>query len=131
MVSAGTATQPSPDARLEGNGPWVYVRVEDTGSGIPADRLLPIFEPFVQANMALTRVQGGTGLGLAISRRLARLMGGDITARSEVGVGSSFFLWLPAAPVPSLESGVARRTAADAPHEGSVEETMEGKVTEG
>ena len=104
-VSAGTAAQASPDARLSGSGPWVYVRVEDTGAGIPADRLQPIFEAFVQADMSLTRAHGGAGLGLAISRRLARLMGGDITVRSEVGVGSTFFLWLPAAPVESLQTG--------------------------
>jgi PAS domain S-box-containing protein len=104
-VSAGTATQPSPDARLTGGGPWVYVRVEDTGMGIPPDRIGAIFEAFVQADMALTRRHGGAGLGLAISRRLARLMHGDITVRSEVGVGSTFFLWLPAAPVESMQTG--------------------------
>jgi hypothetical protein len=104
-VSAGTAAQASPDAQLGRDGPWVYIRVEDTGVGIPADRLEPIFEPFVQADMTLTRTQGGTGLGLTISRRLARLMGGDVTARSELGVGSTFFLWLPAAPVESLATG--------------------------
>jgi hypothetical protein len=79
--------------------------VEDTGPGIPPDRLQAVFEPFVQADMTLTRAHGGTGLGLAISRRLARLMGGEITVRSEVGVGSTFFLWLPAAAVESLETG--------------------------
>jgi PAS domain S-box-containing protein len=104
-ISAGTATTASPDARLAGPGPWVYVRVEDTGPGIPADRLQAVFEPFVQGDMTLTRTHGGTGLGLAISRRLARAMGGEITARSEVGVGSTFFVWLPAAPVRSLETG--------------------------
>ena len=104
-VSAGTATRASPDAQLVGDGPWVYVRVEDTGSGIPAERLQAIFEAFVQADMALTRRHGGTGLGLTISRRLARLMGGDVTVRSEVGLGSTFVLWLPAAPVESLQPG--------------------------
>lgn len=104
-ISAGTAAQASPDARLGHDGPWVYIRVEDTGIGIPADRLQPVFEPFVQADMGLTRQRGGTGLGLAISRRLARLMGGDVTVRSTVGVGSTFFLWLPAAPLESLQTG--------------------------
>ena len=104
-VSAGMAIQASPDAQLNGPGPWAYVRVEDTGVGIPAERLQPIFEAFVQADMALTRSHGGAGLGLAISRRLARLMGGDVTVRSDLGVGSTFFLWLPAAPVESLQTG--------------------------
>jgi PAS domain S-box len=104
-VSAGTATQASPDARLVGDGPWVYVRVQDTGIGIPVDRQRAVFEPFVQADMSHTRTHGGAGLGLAISRRLARLMGGDITLRSESGAGSTFVLWLPAAPVESLRTG--------------------------
>ena len=94
-VSAGKSDAPPPDAKLSGRGPWVFVRVEDTGPGIPRDRLDAIFEPFVQADMTLTRRHGGTGLGLAISRRLARLMEGDLIARSELGVGSTFILWLP------------------------------------
>jgi PAS domain S-box-containing protein len=105
IISAGTAERPSPDAHLPGDGPWIYVRVEDTGRGVASDRIDDIFEPFVQADMTLTRQHGGTGLGLAISRRLARLMGGDVTARSEAGVGSTFFLWLAAAPVESLQTG--------------------------
>src|SRR3982751_4359473 len=75
-ITSGTAVQPSPDAKLSGDGPWVYIRVEDTGPGIPNNRLEAIFEPFIQGDMALTRAHGGTGLGLAISRRLARLMNG-------------------------------------------------------
>jgi PAS domain S-box-containing protein len=96
-VSAHTVDGPPAGAALEGSGPWVYVRVEDTGRGIPADRLEAIFDPFVQADMSLTRQHGGSGMGLAISQRLARLMGGDLTVRSELEVGSTFFLWLPAA----------------------------------
>ena len=73
------------------------IRVRDTGVGIPADRLDAIFDPFVQVDTRLTRTAGGTGLGLAISRDLARGMGGELTARSEIGVGSEFTLTLPRA----------------------------------
>jgi PAS domain S-box-containing protein len=107
-VSAGAAKAATSDANVSGDGPWVYIRVEDTGRGIHPDHLRAVFEPFVQADMTLTREHGGTGLGLAISRRLARLMGGDLTVRSEPGLGSAFFLWLPAAPVESLQSGGVR-----------------------
>lgn len=75
----------------------VEIEVEDTGRGIPADKLEAVFEPFVQLDSGLTRTTEGTGLGLAISRGLARGMGADITVRSEVGVGSVFTLTLPLA----------------------------------
>jgi PAS domain S-box-containing protein len=124
-VSAGTAAQPSPDAQLGGEGPWVYVRVEDTGHGIPAGRLSAIFEPFEQADMALTRQHGGTGLGLTIARRLARLMGGDLTVRSEVGTGTAFFLWLEAAPEEALTSALSRSGHMDAPGPGVFHEVRD------
>lgn len=73
------------------------VRVTDTGSGVPADMLDRIFERFVQVDTTLSGTREGTGLGLAISRDLARGMGGDITATSTPGVGSTFELVLPAA----------------------------------
>jgi PAS domain S-box-containing protein len=114
-VSAGTAEQPSPDAQLLGPGPWVYVRVEDTGPGIPPERLAAIFEPFEQADMTLTRQHGGTGLGLTIAKRLARVMGGDLTVRSDPGVGSVFFLWLPAAAEEALETTLSRSDQMDGP----------------
>ena len=69
--------------------------VSDTGVGIPADYLDSVFEPFVQLGRSLTSGHEGTGLGLAISRDLARGMGGDLTAKSEMGVGSTFTLTLP------------------------------------
>jgi hypothetical protein len=72
----------------------VVLDVEDTGMGIPADQFPRIFEPFVQAEGGHTRRVAGTGLGLTISRRLARLMGGELTVRSTEGVGSCFSLWL-------------------------------------
>ena len=78
----------------------VWLSVTDTGRGIESDKLEQIFEPFVQVDRHLTNVsQQGVGLGLAISRDLARRMGGDITAQSEVGRGSTFVLRLPLAGV--------------------------------
>lgn len=68
----------------------VRIRVRDSGVGIASERLPHIFEPFVQGDRALTRVNDGVGLGLAISRELARGMGGDIEVESEPGVGSTF-----------------------------------------
>ncbi len=71
-----------------------YVRVTDTGLGIPAAMVDRIFEPFIQVDSSSSRATEGTGLGLAISRDLARGLGGDIHARSDVGVGSSVTLEL-------------------------------------
>jgi PAS domain S-box-containing protein len=77
----------------------VRVRVSDTGRGIPAGQLERIFEPFVQVDRQRTHdSQQGVGLGLAISRDLARVMGGELTAESEPGKGSTFTLVLPSAP---------------------------------
>jgi PAS domain S-box-containing protein len=73
----------------------LVVRVRDTGSGIPEDKIEQIFEPFVQLRSPGSVPSGGTGLGLPISRDLARAMGGDVTATSTMGVGSVFTLTLP------------------------------------
>ena len=73
------------------------VGIQDTGMGIPADRLQSSFEPFVQVEDSLTRTAAGAGLGLAISRDLARAMGGDLTVDSELGKGSTFTIVLPLA----------------------------------
>ena len=81
----------------EADEQWVHTSVSDSGVGIPPDRLDAIFEPFVQVDRGLTSRQEGTGLGLAISRDLARHMGGELTAASTIGVGSTFTLTLPRA----------------------------------
>lgn len=72
----------------------VYLRVTDTGIGIPVDRRGAIFEPFVQLHRTLAQPAEGTGLGLAISRDLARGMGGELTVDSQAGHGSTFTLAL-------------------------------------
>lgn len=98
---------------LRGEGPWTFVAVADTGIGIAPAEQARIFEPFHQVDAGHTRQRGGTGLGLAISRRLAHLMGGDVTVESALGAGSTFTLWLPAptagaAPRESAAQRVAR-----------------------
>jgi PAS domain S-box len=75
----------------------VLLQVTDTGAGVPADKLVAIFEPFVQLGRSLSSAHEGTGLGLAISRELARAMNGDLTVSSTLGSGSTFSLILPRA----------------------------------
>ncbi|HUQ98226.1 MAG TPA: ATP-binding protein [Gemmatimonadaceae bacterium] len=114
-IECGTSDDPAPgvfvptkkDADHESPDSWVFIRVEDTGPGISPALISRLFEPFVQGDGALTREKGGTGLGLAISRRLARLMGGDLTARSEPGSPTQFTLWLPGSHATSAETAAA------------------------
>ena len=76
-------------------GSEVHITIEDNGPGIPQERLMMIFEPFVQLDRSLTSDQHGTGLGLSISRDLARAMKGDLVVDSALGKGSRFTLILP------------------------------------
>jgi signal transduction histidine kinase len=68
----------------------VQISVQDSGTGIPADKLLAIFDKFTQANGSVSRQFGGTGLGLAITRSLAELHGGEVQVQSELGRGTIF-----------------------------------------
>jgi signal transduction histidine kinase len=76
----------------------VSIHVTDSGPGIAGEKLVAIFEPFVQLANGLTERRGGVGLGLTISRDLARAMNGDLLVESTVGVGSRFTLRVPIAP---------------------------------
>ena len=72
---------------------WARLEVSDTGIGIPADELPLVFERFHRVDPA--RSEGGVGLGLSIARQIARAHGGEIEAKSELGVGSTFVLRIP------------------------------------
>jgi PAS domain S-box-containing protein len=83
-------------ARKPSNGhDWVELSVADTGIGMTAEQQAKLFEEFSQADAGTAQRFGGTGLGLAISRKLARMMGGDVTVTSEPGKGSVFTVRLP------------------------------------
>ena len=74
---------------------WIELAVADTGIGLTAEQQAKLFQDFTQADSLTARRYGGTGLGLALSRKLARMMGGDVTVASEPGKGSVFTVRLP------------------------------------
>jgi signal transduction histidine kinase len=88
---------PSLAGAPQGGQAWIALQIADSGIGIAPADLTRVFEEFEQVNAGPRgdSMQRGTGLGLPISRRLARLLGGDITVDSELGKGSTFTVWIP------------------------------------
>jgi signal transduction histidine kinase len=89
-------------------GDFAELCVSDTGIGIEPGHVEAIFEPFWQVEQGATRRAGGTGLGLSVTRKLARLLGGDVTVKTGIGKGSTFTLTLPL--VSPMQSGQKRAT---------------------
>jgi signal transduction histidine kinase len=81
--------------RVANGGRWVELAVADSGIGMTAEQQAKLFEEFSQADATTAQRFGGTGLGLAITRKLARMMGGEVTVTSEPGKGSVFTVRLP------------------------------------
>jgi len=82
-----------------GNSSRVTLEVSDTGIGMTQEQISRLFQPFVQADVSMTRKYGGSGLGLVISKRLATLMGGDLSVKSEPAKGSKFTLVVDGGPL--------------------------------
>lgn len=81
--------------RADQAGQWLNISVADTGAGIPAEELPHVFERFFQAKNQEYAKAGGAGIGLSLTRELVKVMGGEISVESTVGVGSTFFVKLP------------------------------------
>jgi signal transduction histidine kinase len=84
---------------VDGRG-WIEFEVADSGIGMTVEQMSKLFEEFTQADASTAQRYGGTGLGLSIARKLARMMGGDVTVGSEPGKGSMFTVRLPSSAAP-------------------------------
>src|SRR5262245_44151564 len=104
--------------KVADGGNWVEFAVSDTGIGMTPEQQAKLFEEFTQADSSTAQRYGGTGLGLAITRKLARMMGGDVTVESTPGKGSVFAVRLPASAASpagrSSETGTAQGAHATA-----------------
>jgi PAS domain S-box-containing protein len=104
------------DGQLSADGRWrIDFEIQDSGIGIAPDAIPQLFLPFVQEDSSTTRRFGGSGLGLAISKRLAEVMGGDITVHSTQGHGSTFRVSLVLTPARQI--GSAPALGVDVPEE--------------
>jgi signal transduction histidine kinase len=94
FTEKGSVTIAARQGQENGRG-WITLAVSDTGIGMTAEQMGKLFQEFSQASSTTASKYGGTGLGLVISRRFCQMMGGDITAASEPGKGSTFTIRLP------------------------------------
>jgi PAS domain S-box-containing protein len=115
-------------ADQQADGGWlVSISVTDTGIGMNEETMARLFGAFTQADASITRRFGGTGLGLAITRQLARLMGGDVTAESIPGEGSTFRLTFSAV-TGVLKPQVEDEQPAEAPNDATLHPVMGARV---
>ena len=106
------------------NAHIVLFEVQDTGIGIPSEKLTTIFKAFTQADSSTSRKYGGTGLGLTICRHLVGLMNGDIDVRSELGKGSVFWFWIPLKYADATDFSMTRFTENTVPKKAGHSETI-------
>jgi signal transduction histidine kinase/DNA-binding response OmpR family regulator len=112
-------------ARRDGDD--IVFKVADTGIGIAPEHMDRLFQPFSQAESSTARRFGGTGLGLVISRRFCEMLGGDVTVESDVGVGSTFTVCLPA----RFAEASATPTPFEAAHRSLVPPAAAGGTADG
>jgi len=115
----------------QGQQSQLVIDIADTGPGMTPEQVLGLFKPFGQADSSVTRKYGGTGLGLVICRRLANILGGDVTLEySEVGKGSCFRTVLPFEHVAgsSVIKSLTSKTAQDEPKPTAVASKLSGRI---
>lgn len=110
FTNRGSITLRVKQETQQDNGNWLVFSVTDTGIGIPKDQLQKLFRPFVQVDPSTTRRYEGTGLGLAISQHFTQMMGGNIIVESEVGVGSTFRVFVPMKEMAETELSLLKRS---------------------
>jgi two-component system sensor histidine kinase/response regulator len=112
FTRAGTIDLDVQPCEMEGR-PGIAFTVRDTGVGMTPEQTAKVFDPFTQADVSTARKYGGTGLGLALVSRFCRLMGGQVAAESQPGIGSRFVVRLPATVAPeTTETPVLSRESA-------------------